>query len=151
MRKYPDAKGLYGIAFPYFETLGAIYGKDIATGEGAEGLVDAVTNMEKETVCLDLEVEDDSVSLETPRCTSDRNSVDSTSSTSKKRKRDKGNEVTKSSDPFLDMVVGLRGDLKNASNQFGKMAEVMEREAKVQEEAAHEDPMQALQKKSVAN
>lgn len=53
--------------------------------------------------------------------------------------------------PILDMVVGLRGDLKNASNQFGKMAEVMEREAKVQEEAAHEDPMQALQKKSVAN
>lgn len=38
----PDAKGLYGIAFPHFDTLAAIYGKDIATGEGAEGLGEAV-------------------------------------------------------------------------------------------------------------
>lgn len=34
----PDAKGLYGITFPYFDTLAAIYGKDIATGEGAKEL-----------------------------------------------------------------------------------------------------------------
>jgi len=103
--------------------------------------------MEKETPYLDLEVKDDSVSLETPRCTSDRNSINSTSSSSKRRKRDKGAEVTKSSDPFLDLVGGLRGDMKNASNHFGKMAEIIEREAKVQEDV--EDPMQVLQKKSI--
>ncbi|KAL5683663.1 hypothetical protein ACJX0J_010048, partial [Zea mays] len=40
----PDAKGLYGIAFPHFDTLAAIYGKDIATGEGVEGLGEAVPN-----------------------------------------------------------------------------------------------------------
>ncbi|OEL15465.1 hypothetical protein BAE44_0023513 [Dichanthelium oligosanthes] len=47
-RDNPDAKGLYGISFSYFDTLAAIYGKDIATGEGAEGLSEAVSNMEKE-------------------------------------------------------------------------------------------------------
>ena len=40
-----------------------------------------------------------------------------------------------SSDPFLDMVGALRGDLNKASQHFGMMAEAMEREAKVQEEA----------------
>ena len=47
----------------------------------------------------------------------------------------------------MDLVGGLRGDMKNASNHFGKMAEIIEREAKVQEDV--EDPMQVLQKKSI--
>jgi hypothetical protein len=97
----------------------------------------------------DQEVEEDSMSRETPRWASDRNLLDSTSSTSKRRKRDKGNEVRKSSDPFLDMLGEFLDDLKNASNHFGKMTEIMEREAKLQEEAAHKDPMQALQQKSI--
>ena len=144
---------MYGIAFPHFDTLAAIYGKDIVTGEGAEGLVDAVTNMEKEITLEandDQEVEDDRMSRETPpRWTSDRNSVDSTSSSSKRRKRTKGNEVSKSSDLFLDMASDLRGDLKNATASFGKMAEAMERQAKAEEEARHEDPMEAVQKKFI--
>ncbi|WVZ76904.1 hypothetical protein U9M48_024823 [Paspalum notatum var. saurae] len=148
-RNHPDAKSLYGIVFPHFDTLAAIYGKYIATGEGAEGLVDDVTNMEKEITLeandvQEVEVEHDSMSRETPpRWASDRNSVDSTSSSSKRRKRTKGNEVRKSSDPFLDMASDIRGDLKIASTSFGKMAEAMERQA------THEDPMQALQKKSI--
>ncbi|WVZ64388.1 hypothetical protein U9M48_013909 [Paspalum notatum var. saurae] len=152
---HPDAKGLYGIAFPHFDTLAAIYGKDIATGEGAEGLVDDVTNMEKEITLeandvQEVEVEHDSMSRETPpRWASDRNSVDSTSSSSKRRKRTKGNEVSKSSDPFLDMASDIHCDLKIALANIGKMAEAMERQAKVEEEATHEDPMQALQKKSI--
>ncbi|WVZ51445.1 hypothetical protein U9M48_002592 [Paspalum notatum var. saurae] len=150
---HPEAKGLYSIAFPHFDTLGAIYGKDIAAGEGAEGLVDAITNMEKE---ITLEVNDDQVveydmmSRETPpQWASDRNLVDSISSSSKRRKRIKRNEVSKSSDPFLDMARDFRGDLKNASTSFGKMAETMERQAKVEEKTRHEDLMQALQKKSI--
>jgi hypothetical protein len=153
LQRYPDAKGLYGISFPHLDTLAAIYGKDIATREGAEGLGDAISNLEKEITLEeshDREVEEDSMSRETPRWASDRNSLDSTSSTSKRRKRDKGNELSKSSDPFLDMLGGFRGDIKNASNHFGKMTEIMEREAKLQEEAAHEDPMQAQQQKSIS-
>ncbi|WVZ80136.1 hypothetical protein U9M48_027635 [Paspalum notatum var. saurae] len=65
-----------------------------------------------------------------PRRASDRNSVDSTSSSSKRRKRTNGNEVSKSSDPFQDMASDIRGDLKIASASFGKMAEPMERQAK---------------------
>ncbi|KAE8797160.1 hypothetical protein D1007_27713 [Hordeum vulgare] len=36
-KNHKEAKGLYGVSFPYFEQLAAIYGKDIATGENAEG------------------------------------------------------------------------------------------------------------------
>jgi hypothetical protein len=48
------------------------------------------------------------------------------------------------------MVGGFRGALKNALNHFGKMAEIMEREAKLQGEVAYENPMQTLQQKSIA-
>jgi hypothetical protein len=92
----------------------------------------------------DLEVKEDNMSKETQNLPLDRNSIDSTSSSSKRRKRDKGNEVSKSSDPFLDMVSGIHGDLKTTSNQFGKMAGIMEREAKVRREEPHEDPMHVL-------
>ncbi|WVZ96413.1 hypothetical protein U9M48_042051 [Paspalum notatum var. saurae] len=138
IENYPNAKGLYGIAFPRFDTLTAIYVRDIATREGQRKQND------------DQEVEDDRMSRETlPQWASDRNSVDSSSSRSKRRKRTKGNEVSKSSDPFLDMASDIRGDFKIASVNFGNMAEAMERQAKVEEEARHEDPMQALQKKSI--
>ncbi|KAF0918169.1 hypothetical protein E2562_023108 [Oryza meyeriana var. granulata] len=62
-------KGLYDVAFPHYDTLAAIYGRDIATGEGAEGLGEVVTNMEKEIVLQDVEDEEDeeSMSRETPR------------------------------------------------------------------------------------
>jgi hypothetical protein len=72
--------------------LAAIYGKDIATGDGAKGLGESVSNMEKEIV-LGEEcqlVEEDRMSMDTPRRSLDsRNSVDSTSSSSKRRKKDK--------------------------------------------------------------
>ncbi|RLN39044.1 hypothetical protein C2845_PM01G44950 [Panicum miliaceum] len=148
----PDARGLYGISFPYYETLAAIYSKDIATG-GAEGIGEAVSNMEKEIALGDShnEVEEDRMSMDTPKQSLDsRNSMDSTSSSSKRRKKakdnSKGNEPSLSSDPFLDMVGGLRGDLNKASQHFGKMAEAMEWEAKVQAEATQNDPVQMLQK-----
>jgi hypothetical protein len=100
-------------------------------------------------------VEEDMMSMETPQRSLDsRNSVDSTSSSFKRRKKDKdsskGNEVSTSSDPFLDMVGRLCGDLNKASQYFGKIAEVMKREAKVQEKTTQNDPIQMLQEKSVS-
>lgn len=44
---HTSCKNLYGIAFPYYNDLMTIYGKDYATGKPAEGFVDAVSNMEK--------------------------------------------------------------------------------------------------------
>jgi hypothetical protein len=153
----PDARGLYGISFRYYETLAAIYSKDIATREGAEGIGEDVSNMDKEIALGDShnEVEEDHMSMDTPQQSLDsRNSMDSTSSSSKRRKKakdnSKGNEPSLSSDPFLDMVGGLRGDLNKASQHFGKMAEALEREAKVQAEATQNDPMQMLWEKSIA-
>lgn len=72
--------------------MAAIYGKDIATGEEAKGLGEAVSNMEKEIVLGEecQVVEEDRMSMDTPRRSLDsRNSVDSTSSSSKRRKKDK--------------------------------------------------------------
>ncbi|AQL04042.1 hypothetical protein ZEAMMB73_Zm00001d046284 [Zea mays] len=67
------------------------------------------------------------------------NSDHSTSSSSKRRKKHKD---SMSSDPFLDLASGIRGDLNKASQHFGRMVEVMEMEAK-------KDQMQELQEKSV--
>ncbi|WVZ84308.1 hypothetical protein U9M48_031355 [Paspalum notatum var. saurae] len=141
IENHPDVKGLYGIAFPHFDTLAAIYGRDIATGEGAEGLVDVVSNMEKE------------ITLEANVCLEKHHHGGLQTGTQwtqlERRKRTEANEVSKSSDPFLDMASDIHGDLKIASASFEKMVEAMEGQAKVEEEATHEDPMQALQKKSI--
>ncbi|KAF0927062.1 hypothetical protein E2562_029734 [Oryza meyeriana var. granulata] len=85
--KNNETKSLYGVAFPHYDTLATIYGRDIATGEGVEGLGEVVTNMEKEIDIQDVEDKEDeeeSVSRETHW-----RSVDSTASSSKKRKKDK--------------------------------------------------------------
>jgi hypothetical protein len=44
----PDAKGLYGVSFPYYDELSAVYSKDMVTSEGAEDMTDAVHNLEEE-------------------------------------------------------------------------------------------------------
>ncbi|XP_062185285.1 uncharacterized protein LOC133888909 isoform X2 [Phragmites australis] len=143
-KNHSDAKGLYGIAFPYYETLASIYGRDIATGEGAEGLGEAVTNMEREITTkygIDQEEEEERMSRETPR-----RSTDSTSSSSKKWKKDgKGKE----SDPLVDMFNEVSGDLKLVTMTVGKMAAAMECEAALQEKAKNEDPQQKLREKAI--
>lgn len=85
-KSHPDAKGLYGVQFPYYDVLSAIYSKDIATGEGAEDITDATINLEQELAAGNGNVEEeeeDRTSRETPR-----RSIDSTSSSSKKRKKE---------------------------------------------------------------
>jgi hypothetical protein len=72
MQNHPDAKGLYGVQFPYYDLLSAIYGNDITTGEGVEDMSDAVNNMEQELVVgvgngNDEEEDENRTSRETPR------------------------------------------------------------------------------------
>jgi hypothetical protein len=97
----PDAKGLYGVSFPYYDELSMVYSKEMATGEGAKYMTDAIKNLEEELVCVnanDEEVGEDMTSVETLR-----RSVDSTSSSSKKRKKEWKGMKTASSDPLLDV------------------------------------------------
>ncbi|XP_015634899.1 uncharacterized protein [Oryza sativa Japonica Group] len=154
-RKNNEAKGLYGVAFPHYDTLAAIYGKDIATGEGAEGLGEAVANMEKEIV-QDIQDEEDEedeerVSRETPRRTTPRRSIDSTASSSKKRKKDSNKlKNTLSSDPFMDVFANVQGDLRDVTKHVGAMVASMQREAEIQEKAmAEEDPLQKIQNEAI--
>ncbi|KAG8044802.1 hypothetical protein GUJ93_ZPchr0145g33717 [Zizania palustris] len=147
--KNHEVKGLYGIAFPYYDTLAAIYGRDIATGEGAEGVVEAVSNMEKEIALEDVRDQDDveeRACIETPR-----RSVDSTSSCSKKRKKDNVKlKDSSSGDRFLDMFVDVQGELKSVCKHVGTMAESMMREAEVQEKiVSEEDTQQKLQNRAI--
>ncbi|KAK3125369.1 hypothetical protein QOZ80_7BG0603960 [Eleusine coracana subsp. coracana] len=85
-KNHPNAKGLYGVPFPYYNVLAAIYGKDTATGEGTEDMSDAINNMQQELAVgneNNEEEEEDRTSRETPRW-----SIDSTSSSSKRRKKE---------------------------------------------------------------
>ncbi|KAL6877206.1 hypothetical protein ACP4OV_012877 [Aristida adscensionis] len=144
---HSDAKGLYGIAFPYYETLAAIYAKDIATGEGAEGIGEAVTNLEDEIAAIgeaNEDEEEDRVSTETPR-----RSIDSASSSSKNQKRDGKGKETTSDDPLTDMLAEVQGDLKVVSKNFGKIAVAIERESAIQEKALNEDPKEKLRRNAV--
>ncbi|EEC73061.1 hypothetical protein OsI_07018 [Oryza sativa Indica Group] len=176
-RKNNEAKGLYGVAFPHYDTLAAIYGKDIATGEGAEGFGEAVANMEKEIV-RDIQDEEDEedeerVSRETPRRSVDssaprrsidsaaprriidsaapRRSIDSTASSSKKRKKDSNKlKHTLSSDPFMDVFANVQGDLRDVTKHVGVMVASMQHEAEIQEKTmAEEDPLQKIQNEAI--
>jgi hypothetical protein len=69
---------LYGVSFPYYDELSAVYSKDMATGEGAEDMTDAIHNLEEELAPVnanDEEEEEDMIFGETPK-----RSFDSTSS-----------------------------------------------------------------------
>ncbi|PWZ08296.1 hypothetical protein Zm00014a_034885 [Zea mays] len=143
----PDAKGLYGVSFPYYDELSMVYSKDMATGEGAEDMTDVVQNLEEELVRVNANDEEDGedmISVETPR-----RSVDSTSSSSKKRKKEWKGMKTSSSDPLLDVFNEVSGDLKVATMSIGKMAQAMDREASNQEKARDEDPQQKLREKAI--
>ncbi|KAF8765911.1 hypothetical protein HU200_008037 [Digitaria exilis] len=147
---HPEAKGVYGIAFPYYNTLAAIYGSDIATGEGAEGLTEAVGNLGQELANEHgnhEEIEEDRMYRDTPV-----QSTDSASSSFKKRKINrKGKDYgSVSSDPLLDMLTEVQGDLKGVAKNVGKMAEAMDREAAIQEKVINNDPQQTLREKAVA-
>ncbi|RLM52753.1 uncharacterized protein C2845_PMPSC055470 [Panicum miliaceum] len=136
---HPDAKGLYGVPFPYYDVLAAIYSKDIATGEGAEDLTDAISNMEQELAAGNGNDEEEEDAQETPR-----RSVDSTSSSSKKRKKEwKGKKDSVTSDPLLDMFNEV------VTKSIGKMAQTMERDTTNQKKSMNEDPQQKLGEKAV--
>ena len=136
--------------------MAAIWGKDIATGEGAEGLGEAVANMENELTMEgghgQEEEEEREVSREPPRPSLDGCSADSTSSSTKRRKdKDigKGNEARLPTDPLLAMIADFRGDLQNVSQNFGNIAAAMQHEVVVQDNARKEQPEQIIEHKSI--
>nr|TKW03918.1 hypothetical protein SEVIR_7G074900v2 [Setaria viridis] len=116
----------------------AIYGSDIATGEGAKGLSEVVGNIEKELAVEGgnhQEEEEDRMSIEIPR-----RSTDSTSSSLKRRKtykKGKDHVSATSSDLVLDMLHEVQSDLEGVATNMGKIAAVIERE-KLREKATAE-------------
>uniref|UniRef100_J3M572 Uncharacterized protein n=1 Tax=Oryza brachyantha TaxID=4533 RepID=J3M572_ORYBR len=147
-KKNNEAKGLYGVAFSHYDRLATIYGRDIATREGAEGLGEAIANVEKEIEVQDVEDDEkESVSRQVHRQSFDtsaprrsfdsatpRWSVDSTALSSKKRKKDKDIykwKGTLPSDPFMDVFVDVQGDLKSVSQHVGTMAASMQRKVEI--------------------
>jgi len=90
--------------------------------------------------------EEDRMSRETPR-----KSVDSASSSCKRRKRQGGkSKDSGTSDPFLDMLHEVQGDLKGVASNVEKMVEAMDCEAAIQEKTMNENPQHILREKAVA-
>jgi len=90
--------------------------------------------------------EEDRMSRETPR-----RSIDSTSSSCKRRKQQGGkSKDSGTSDPFLDMLHEVQGDLKGVASNVEKMAEALDCKAAIQEKAMNKNPQQILREKAVA-
>ncbi|KAM3349103.1 hypothetical protein ACQJBY_022319 [Aegilops geniculata] len=144
---HSEAKGLYGVPFPYFEQLAAIYGKDIATGENAEGFGEAVGNLENEIAMEEEEhEEEDLISTGTARRSVDTRSVDGTSS-KRQRKEPRPKRVTGPSDPFAAMLQDVNSQLNNVTQYVGTMAASFS--ASMAREAAQEDPQQKSKEKAI--
>uniref|UniRef100_A0ACD5VTX8 Uncharacterized protein n=1 Tax=Avena sativa TaxID=4498 RepID=A0ACD5VTX8_AVESA len=148
---HSEAKGLYGVSFPYFDKLSAIYSKDIATGEGAEGFGEAVTNLSNEIAAEERDrQEDDRMSREAPRWSVDTESQSlDTSTSSKRQKKVVGPRKTGQSDPIVIMLEDVNNQLSTVTQHVGRMAAVAEREAELNEKAMHDDPNQKLKEKAI--
>ncbi|KAI5020935.1 hypothetical protein ZWY2020_054345 [Hordeum vulgare] len=97
-KNHNEAKGLYGVSFPYFEQLAAIYGKDIATGKMSR-LWRGNGNLEKEIAMEEEEnEEEDMISTGTARRSIDTCSIDTTSS--KRQKKEPRPKRAGPSDPL---------------------------------------------------
>ncbi|VAI71939.1 unnamed protein product [Triticum turgidum subsp. durum] len=145
---HSEAKGLYGVPFPYFEQLAAIYGKDIATGENAEGFGEAVGNLENEIAMEEEEhEEEDLISTGTARQSVDTRSMDGTSS-KRQRKEPRPKRVTGPSDPFAAMLQDVNRQLNNVTQYVGTMAASLS--ASMAREAAQEDPQQKSKEKAIS-
>ncbi|XP_061353268.1 uncharacterized protein LOC133298041 [Gastrolobium bilobum] len=49
-KTHPNVEGLYKKPFPFFDELGPIFGRDVASGQDAEGPEDAVEELKREVV-----------------------------------------------------------------------------------------------------
>ncbi|XP_044973864.1 uncharacterized protein LOC123441537 [Hordeum vulgare subsp. vulgare] len=139
-KNHKEAKGLYGVSFPYFEQLAAIYGKDIATGENAEGFGEAVGNLEKEIAMEEEEnEEEDMISIRSTRRSIDTCSVDTTSS-KRQKKEPRPKRATGPSDPFEAMLQDVNNQLNSVTQHVGTMAR----------ETTQEDPQQKSREKAIS-
>ncbi|KAE8783225.1 hypothetical protein D1007_43319 [Hordeum vulgare] len=147
-KNHNEAKGLYGVSFPYFEQLAAIYGKDIATGENAEGFGEAVGNFEKEIAMEEEEnEEEDMISTGTARRSIDTCSIDTTSS-KRQKKEPRPKRAAGPSDPFAAMLQDVNNQLNSVTQHVGTMATTFS--AAMARETTQEDPQQKSREKAIS-
>ncbi|XP_061354423.1 uncharacterized protein LOC133299038 [Gastrolobium bilobum] len=48
VKSHPNGKGLFNKPFPHYDQLGAVFGKDVASGQGAEGPTDTIHEMQRD-------------------------------------------------------------------------------------------------------
>ncbi|KAI4976312.1 hypothetical protein ZWY2020_049919 [Hordeum vulgare] len=141
-------KGLFRVSFPYFEQLAAIYGKDIATGENAEGFGEAVGNLEKEIAMEEEEnEEEDMISIGTTRRSIDTCSIDTTSF-KRQKKEPRPKRATGPSDPFAAMLQDVNNQLNSVTQHVGTMATTFS--AVMARETTQEDPQQKSREKAIS-
>ncbi|PNT72705.1 hypothetical protein BRADI_2g48101v3 [Brachypodium distachyon] len=140
-KTFTEAKGLYGVSFPYYDTLSAIYSKDIATGENVEGFDEAIANLEQE---IPIEIDEDD---EGSRATGKRPMASQSGATSsyKKARRERA-QTRVNQDPMMALFGEVHGELKSVSVHVRTMAHAAIRELEMQEKASSEDPKEKLNK-----
>ncbi|KAI4991236.1 hypothetical protein ZWY2020_039607 [Hordeum vulgare] len=147
-KNHNEAKGLYGVSFPYFEQLAAIYGKDIHSRENAEGFGEAVRNLEKEIAMEEEEnEEEDMISTGTARRSIDTCSIDTTSS-KRQKKEARPKRATGPSDPFAAMLQDVNNQLNSVTQHVGTMATTFS--AAMTRETTQEVPQQKSREKAIS-
>ncbi|XP_061364898.1 uncharacterized protein LOC133308301 [Gastrolobium bilobum] len=48
VKSHPNGKGLFNKPFPHYDQLGVVFGKDVASGQGAEGPTDTIHEMQRD-------------------------------------------------------------------------------------------------------
>ncbi|KAI4994174.1 hypothetical protein ZWY2020_029222 [Hordeum vulgare] len=147
-KNHKDAKGLYGVSFPYFEQLAAIYGKDITIGENVDGFGEAVGNLEKEIGMEEEEnEEEDMISTGIARWSIDTCSVDTTSS-EREKKEPRPQRAMGPSDPFAAMLQDVNNQLNSVTQHVGTMATTFS--GAVARETTKEDLQQKSRERAIS-
>jgi hypothetical protein len=141
---------LYGVSFPYFEKLSAIYSK-----EGADGFGEAVTNLANEIVAKERDRQKEDMMLrEAPRRSVDTQSHTQsgscdTSISSKRQKKFAAPRKASQSDPIVIMLEDVSSQPTTVTQHVGTTALVARREAALLEKAVHDDPNMIMKQNAI--
>nr|CAD1827961.1 unnamed protein product [Ananas comosus var. bracteatus] len=122
VKSHPTAAGLRGKSFPYLEQLLVVFGKDRATGAGAESAADAARNIEEEELMTHASTQDPDVEMffMEQNSTQVNTSNCGTSAKSKKRKSSLGEDSI--NEQFCSTLRSLETSFNDANQHLGWLA-----------------------------
>ncbi|KAF2308667.1 hypothetical protein GH714_011997 [Hevea brasiliensis] len=146
-KSHNEPKGLWNVAFPLFDMIEELVGRDRATGKGVETFDDAIENMEKEmAVNLD---KDDLFEDTIGNHLVSQPTSHSTSKRPKHHKNSKEKKLKGSHDD--DMLANFNMFMEQMNTHLGVIANVWLDQHAIEKEIAYENKRVTEQKKMVVN